>query len=185
MSDDDASIGPSTRVAALLERYPQLEDVLIELAPPFAKLKNPILRRSVARVASLRQAAAAARMPVTQLVNHLRAAVGQAPLDSDSVTEGASYLTRHPAGFDPDSVTVSIDERKGEEPDRMTITRVLPAARALGPTEVLELITDFVPAPGIDILRGNGFEVWSVKSDGNEIRTYVARPAGSVTPKPT
>jgi len=34
----DFPILPSTKVAALLDRYPQLEEVLIELAPPFKKL---------------------------------------------------------------------------------------------------------------------------------------------------
>jgi hypothetical protein len=53
MSADDLSIEPSTKVAALLDRYPELEDVLIEMALPFKKLRNPILRRSVAKVASL------------------------------------------------------------------------------------------------------------------------------------
>ena len=55
-------IDESTKVAALLDSYPELEDVLIGIAPPFKKLRNPILRRSVAKVASLRQAAAVARM---------------------------------------------------------------------------------------------------------------------------
>ena len=33
MSDQDFPILPSTKVAALLGRYPELEDILIELAP--------------------------------------------------------------------------------------------------------------------------------------------------------
>ena len=57
MSGESLQIQPSTKVAQLLDAYPELEEVLIRMAPPFRKLKNPILRRSVAKVATLKQAA--------------------------------------------------------------------------------------------------------------------------------
>src|SRR5262245_60025801 len=69
----DFSILPDTKVADLLDRYPELEDVLISLASPFKKLKNPVLRKGVARVASLTHVAAVAGMQVNDLVNKLRA----------------------------------------------------------------------------------------------------------------
>ena len=52
---DSHFITSSTKVAALLEEYPELEDVLMAMAPPFKKLRNPFLRKSVAKVASLGQ----------------------------------------------------------------------------------------------------------------------------------
>ncbi|MBT4095990.1 MAG: DUF1858 domain-containing protein, partial [Nitrospinaceae bacterium] len=57
-------IEPSSKVGELLEHYPELEDVLIGMAPPFKKLKNPLLRKSVGKVATLRQAAAVGRISV-------------------------------------------------------------------------------------------------------------------------
>ena len=59
---DHLVIDETTKVAALLDAYPELEGVLIGIAPPFKKLRNPVLRRSVAKVASLRQAAAVTRI---------------------------------------------------------------------------------------------------------------------------
>lgn len=50
-------INLQTKVAELLGAYPQLEEQLLKLSPTFAKLKNPILRRTVAKVTSLQQAA--------------------------------------------------------------------------------------------------------------------------------
>ena len=94
MPDDRVTITPSTKVAALLDSYPQLEDVLIGIAPPFKKLKNPILRRSVAKVASLRQAAAVGRLPVEELVNKLRDAVGQEPIAPSEVAEPEDSVAR-------------------------------------------------------------------------------------------
>ncbi|MFH1755446.1 MAG: DUF1858 domain-containing protein, partial [Candidatus Latescibacterota bacterium] len=59
MTDDTnrPSITPDMKVSALLEAYPELEDVLIGIAPAFKKLRNPVLRRTVAKLTSLRQAA--------------------------------------------------------------------------------------------------------------------------------
>ena len=58
MPKDKPLITSTTKVADLLKSYPELEDVLIAMAPPFKKLKNPVLRRSVAKLATLQQAAA-------------------------------------------------------------------------------------------------------------------------------
>ncbi len=43
MSTDAFSITEATRIAPLLDAFPQLEDTLIEMAPPFRKLRNPLL----------------------------------------------------------------------------------------------------------------------------------------------
>ncbi|MFI4941789.1 MAG: DUF1858 domain-containing protein [Burkholderiales bacterium] len=52
-----AAITPATKVADLLESWPELEEVLIAQAPAFRRLRNPVLRRTVARVATLEQEA--------------------------------------------------------------------------------------------------------------------------------
>lgn len=73
-------INQSTTVNNVLNEYPQLQQVLIDLNPQFKKLKNPVLRKSIGRVATLEQAAAIANIPPIDLINHLRKAVNQAPI---------------------------------------------------------------------------------------------------------
>jgi hypothetical protein len=51
------TIGPETTVGALLTAFPELEGVLIDMASAFAKLRNPVVRRTVAKVAKLEQVA--------------------------------------------------------------------------------------------------------------------------------
>ncbi|MBZ5659500.1 MAG: DUF1858 domain-containing protein [Acidobacteriia bacterium] len=175
MSERAFPILPSTKVAVLLDHFPELEDVLIGLAPPFRKLKNPILRKSVARVASLRQAAAAARMDVRDLVNRLRASVGQENLPGEAASADAvSYFSPRPEWFDPSRIVASIDEQMSD-PNKMPVVTLLQRAATLKPGEMLELITTFLPAPGIDILRKKGLQVWSVEDDTKRVRTYVLR----------
>lgn len=175
MSDVRPPIVPSTKVAALLDDYPELEETLIAMAPPFVKLRNPVLRRSVAKVASLRQAAAVGRLPVSELVNRLRDAVGHKAMAFDDEDGQDSYLTSKPDWFDRGTVVTTVDERHTDDPDRMGITRVLPAVARLGQDEILELITPFLPAPGIDVLRGKGYRVWSLEESPDLIRTYVSK----------
>jgi len=182
LPDADFPILPSTRVGALLDRYPQLEDVLIGLAPPFRKLKNPLLRKGVARVASLQHAAVVGGMSAGELVNKLRAAVGQSAMAPEDFPGAVSYFSDQPEWFDAAKIVASIDERPADS-DKMPIASVLQAAARLHSTEIIELITTFVPAPGIDILKKKGFLVWSVREDGKLVRTYVLRP-GAPSEKP-
>ena len=179
MSQEELPIEPSTKVAALLERYPELGDDLIRMAAPFKKTKNPVLRRGLGRVASLRQVAAVGRMPVDELVNELRAAAGQEASAVEDTGGTASYFGGQPDWFDRARVVATIDERErgASDPDRMAVTVVRPAATRLGEGEILELITTFLPAPGIDVMKGNGFLAWSVQEDPELMRTYFAKPA--------
>ena len=55
--DTPLVITPKTKVMQLLDAYPALESLLIETIPAFEKLRNPVLRKTVARITSLQQAA--------------------------------------------------------------------------------------------------------------------------------
>ena len=70
-------ITPTTRVNDLLNLYPELEETLIDIAPPFKKLKNKFLRKSVAKVATLKHISSVGNVPLNELINKIREAVGQ------------------------------------------------------------------------------------------------------------
>ena len=174
---DSLPITPETKVAALINHYPELEDTLIGMAPPFKKLKNPILRRSVAKVASLRQAAAVAKIPVGQLVSELRAAVGQDAIRAEQVVEAESYFSSRPDWFNEDKVVVSMVEEELDE-DVMPLNPLIRGANKQQEGEIIELVTTYLPAPGIDIMKEKGFAVWPVE-DGELIKTYFSKPISS------
>ncbi len=177
MSTEKLMITPSTKVAALLDHYPELEETIIAMAPPFKKLKNPILRKSVAKVASLRQAAAVGGIPVEDMVNQLRAAVGQPPIASEEAVDSPSYFTNQPDWFDRTKIVLSIDEQAKEFDDVMPVIPLLEKVSALNPSEIVELITTHLPVPGIDLMRNKGFVVWAEKDETGMVRTYFAKPA--------
>jgi len=48
---------PQTRLVELLQVHPELEEAIQRMAPPFRNLRNPVLRRTVGRVATLAKVA--------------------------------------------------------------------------------------------------------------------------------
>ncbi len=170
MKEHKLEITPTVTIHKLLEVYPELEDVLIGIAPPFKKLKNPILRRSVAKIATLRHASAVGGVPLNHLVNVLREFVGQLPSQEDY--EDINYFTDEPEWFEKRKVALSIDEQQDSKNNEMTLGPILRGAKRLTQGEIIELKTTFLPAPGVEIMRSKGYESWSVKRDGEMIFTY-------------
>jgi hypothetical protein len=70
-------ISPKTKVGDLLEAYPELESVLMSMSPAFEKLKNPVLRKTVARVATLQQVSVVGRVNIEEMIRRLRKEAGQ------------------------------------------------------------------------------------------------------------
>ena len=83
-------VNPKTKVGELLDAYPEAEALLISLAPKFKALRNPVLRRTVAKVTSLEQAARVGGMSVKELVSALRDGLGVA---GDDIADGVDQIT--------------------------------------------------------------------------------------------
>ena len=66
-----------TKVHDLVEAYPHLLDFLAAYAPEFAKLKNPVLYNTVARVATLEAAATMADTTVEKLLDDVRTEIAR------------------------------------------------------------------------------------------------------------
>ncbi len=170
MSQQHTEITPTLTVHALLEEYPELEEVLIGMAPPFKKLRNPFLRKTVAKVATLKHVSSVGAVPLNELIDKLRDSVGQ-PRSTDSY-EDQDYYGEQPEWFSPARVSLSVDEDKVEDKDRMTLVTLLEEARTVRKGEIIELVTSFLPAPGIDIMKSKGYSAWTRKEDDTLFRSY-------------
>lgn len=175
MVRDSIDINPSTNVNDLLDAYPELEETLINIAPPFKKLKNPLLRKSVARVATMKHISAVGGVPLNELISKLRKAVGQSA--SNEFYEDDKYYSNKPDWFIADKISVSVNEEKLEDPDKMTLVTILEKAKDVKKGDIIELVTTFLPAPGIDTLRSKGYSVWTEKGEDGLIRSYFLKNA--------
>ncbi len=165
-------ITPDTKVGYLLKQYPDLENELLKISPAFAKLRNPVLKKTVARIATLRQAAQIGGITVAEMINRLRKAAGLAN-DVGVVNEPQSGQTSEPPDWINSSVVMkTLDARamleKGEQP----ITTVLSEIKGLKDKQLYLLITPFIPAPLIDKAINQGFSVWYHEEDNSIVKTY-------------
>ncbi len=174
MSDESKLlITPQTKVGELLEAYPELEAVLIDIAPPFKKLRNPVLRRTVARVTSLAQAARVGNVSVEAMVRRLRQAVGQPEFsDVAATTSQGPSATEPPSWVDTDDIVARLDARAMIERGEQPIGVVLDGLKNLAAGAIFELVTPFEPAPLIDKATDQGHEVWVAQAGPGEFHTY-------------
>ncbi len=175
VSKSGIEIAPSVTVHALLEAYPELEDVLIGIAAPFKKLKNPILRRSVAKVATIKHISSVGGVPLDELIGKLREAVGQSQ-STDSYGD-EDYFGEQPDWFSADRVSLSVNEDEVGDKDGMTLVTILREAKNVREGEIIELVTSFLPAPGIDIMKSKGYSVWTRKERDDLITSYFLKNA--------
>jgi len=165
-------ITPKTKVAELVEAYPDLEQVLIDYVPAFEKLKNPVLRRTVARITTLQQAATIGSVNVEDLINHLRREVGQ---DQFSGAAAAAYTTEQPNWFSETRIVDELDAKgmlaAGEQP----VNQVIADLNALGQGDIYKLIAPFMPAPLVDKASSLGLSHWITHHDDQELVIYFCR----------
>jgi len=172
MAAEKLIISPKTKVGELLDVYPQLESVLLDLSPAFAKLKNPILRKTVARIATLQQAAIVGGLKTDELVNRLRREAGQNEIVGEP--DGETYLLSSPPDwFDASKVTIRFDASPVINSGGSPLQEILSKAKNLKSGEMLEVTTPFVPAPVIDMLRKRGFRVFSMQNENGVVNYFI------------
>ena len=166
-------ITPHTRIGPLLAAHPELEAVLVAAAPAFRNLNNPILRATVAKVATLEQAARVGGLPLAQLVGLLRQALGQRGPAADEPDTGTS--ADWPAWFQAGRVVATLDVHAILAAGGYPLAEARKALSAAPPGAIVELVSDFEPAP---LLERAGQEGWAAACvrQGARYRTALRHP---------
>ncbi len=164
-------ITPDTKVGDLLKNFPQLEEKLFELTPAFKKLKNPFLRKTIGRVATLRQAAEVGGISLGIMINTLRKTAGLNEL-TDVEDESGEESLNLPDWVSEASNVREFDARSVIEAGEHPLNMVMKEVGTLKNGEVLKLITPFVPVPLIQIIKGEGFKSWSKVENQELAYTY-------------
>ena len=162
-------ITPKSKINALLNTYPELEAYLMTLHPKYKNLKNPVLRRTIGRIATLTQVSKIGGFDTLELVNLLRKKVGQNPLLNekiDTMKISSSIPDAQPkAVLD---VTKILDE--GANPLKLAHKEL----SSLPSGAVIVLESDFEPAPLIDTLQKEGHQL-SMVQKGDLYQTYIVK----------
>ena len=159
-----------TKIYDLLRAYPFMEDELIRINPKFKKLKNPVLKRTVARIASIKQAAAVGGMDAVELLNAIRTKVGQKPLDvqiEQKEEEAPAWIAKEPKAVL--NANRLLDE--GKNP----LAEISKRLKSLEDDEIIVLESDFKPEPLIEEMKKKGVGVYSKEVEPNRFLTYLCK----------
>lgn len=153
-------ITPGTKIMDILSNYPEVEDFLIELVPTFEKLKNPVLRNTIGKLATIEQAAKVGNISMPFLINSLNQKLG---LISENTINAHDIEANHWNQNDFTIATV-LDADKmladGEKP----VAKVLAELAKLEEGSILQLNATFLPAPLIDLIKDKGYDATEVKN---------------------
>ncbi len=161
-----------TKVSELLNDYEGMKDILIKINPKFKKLNNPILRRTLAKVASVKQAAMVGGMDAGDLLNQLREAVGQKPIkveNSDKIEQKSipDWIKKTPK----QSINANKLLDSGDNP----LAKSFNILKNFEDGEILAIESDFKPEPLIEEFEKKGFEVYSKEIEKDKFITYVKK----------
>jgi uncharacterized protein (DUF2249 family) len=159
------------RVADVIDRDARLIDVFADAAPAFSRLRNPAVRRVMARLVTVEQAARIAGIDPDDLVVRLNDGSRARSPEPEPETEMPDSLpimdtpltAPRPAALDdldPARVVeldVRPDLRAGEEP----FSKIMAARRDLAGDGVLKLRAIFEPVPLYAVFRKQGYEHWT------------------------
>ena len=164
-----------TKLSDLLKAYPDLEHKIMQIAPPFRNLRNPVLRKTVAKLATLEKVAQVGNLDVTGFINTLRRETGQIELAPET-----QALSKWQAGEPewikqkPDGVVDGTEMlNRGEHP----LSRINTLIGEIRPGQIILLLTNFKPVPMIDEMTRQGHQVFSKPKTGTDDQhlTFIQR----------
>jgi hypothetical protein len=161
-----------TKIGALLDAHPELEEPLIAFVPAFAKLRNPILRATVAKLATLEHAAKMGEVPLPTLIAFLCQQLGQTP---GPVATSSPTETAWPAWYRAEDVIAELDASALLASGRHPMHSVRQALSSERPGAIVVIKSDFEPAPLLDQMAKEGILAVCIK-DGSTYRTCLRRP---------
>ncbi len=169
----------ATKISDLLNDYDGMKNILIEINPKFKKLNNPILRRTLGRVASVKQAAVVGNMDPKDLVDQLRKAVGQEPICEDCEIKSIEC-------YFPEK-TVEVPRWADKKPkyrynanemlenDKNPLGEVRKALHKMEEGEIMVLEADFMPEPLIEEFHKDGHETYTHQERDDKFLTYTKK----------
>ncbi len=146
------------KVAKVLDIYPETLDAFLEVSPHFSKLKNKMLRKTLARRVTLEQAARVGGVNLDTLLMKLNRMAG---FDVDSLSlknsesSGSVGAVHEPAL--PDRTEVKLDVRPIIESGTDPFKTIMKTVKELDENEMLHLINSFEPVPLYSVMQKKGY----------------------------
>jgi len=159
----------------MLDAYPNLKDILIEVSPRAKKLNNKLVYNTVAKWATINDVSKFLDISVCELLHRLNKEIGteeqlyqQFP---DCISEkGTPLPEKKPAWVDAAKRVVVMDVR---DRDDFFLPEVMRQVKHLVPGEILTVINSFDPVPLKNMLAEMGYEFFTEAVTGEEFHVAI------------
>ena len=182
------------RVSTVIARDETLIDVFVSLSPAFERLRRPGMRKVMARLVTVEQAARVAGVDAEELVTRLNAhgaAASPPPVasaDPSSCTISAESTARGTAtsgtAAPPDALAripaeriVTLDVRDELRAGREPFSLIMAARRGVPDGGALCVRAIFEPVPLYAVMKRQGFDHWTERLDADDWRVWFHPPA--------
>lgn len=167
------------RIANIIKKYPHLIDVLVDYNQHFKLLRNPVLRRTIAKLATVEKAAQVAGVSLRGLLKVLNGAVGN-ELNREELLS-VPETKRGPEKPPPEVTSARLEDivtldvrpmlKKNEEP----FGKIMETVRNLKEGQLFLLEVLFEPGPLYDVMEKKGFKSYTEKVAEEHYRVYFYR----------
>jgi len=161
-----------TKIADLLNGHEDMKNILIKINPKFKKLNNPVLRRTLAKIAGVKQAAIVGDMDPIDLLNQLRVAVGQTPIEENKDKDKNTLVTEAPLWISEEP-KATLDANMLLDNEDNPLAKAYNILRRLDDGDILTIVADFQPEPLIEEFEKAGHEVYCLKCNDTQFITYI------------
>ncbi len=167
-----------TKIKEMLQEYPNLKDVLIEISPKAKKLNNKLVYNTVAKWATISDVSKFLNISICELLHRLNKEVGteeqlyqQFP---DCISEKVETLPeKKPAWVDSAKKILIVDVRNRDD---FFLPEIVKQVKELEPDDVLTLINSFDPIPLKNMLAEMGYEFYTELVTSEEFHVVVHSP---------
>jgi len=162
-----------TKIAELLNSREDMKDILIAINPKFKKLNNPVLRRTLAKIAGVKQAAIVGGMDPIELLNQLRKAVGQSVVEISDTTKEREQ--QEAPAWIADEVKQRLNANAILDSERNPLAELHHALKSVEKGDVIAIEADFQPEPLIDEMLKAGHKVFTQEVAPSQFVTYIQK----------
>ena len=175
-------ITPDDTIYDIVTRYPEVKQRLLEISPRYQNLNNPALFQTVARLTTVKKAAAMGNIYLREMLYQLNDAIGLGEEYLQQEKSSTANLSMNPDIYRPTEkppwweqrTTFPLLDVRGKSHPFEEITTTV---QRLEPGEGLLVIQEFVPYPLIDYLKTQQYEVFYETRDSTVIVGFYKKEA--------
>lgn len=175
----DKAITPDTRISTILSMDGGAVDVLVGISKHFKRLRNPILRKTLAKRVTIRQAAGIGKVSINEFLDQLARAGYQVEYPTDQSRIAYTPISEEDWRQMGDDQVVTVDARPDIEAGRDPFHRIMEAVKAVPANGFLLVINVFEPWPLVDVMTKKGWRTRLLHEEG-VVKTYFQHPENAV-----